>query len=273
MADEKKLLLNPNKGIATDHVIYTELDAILDTRLGTLHCMNEQFAIDAVQHANYSTRVSDDFSAFCGVTFEDYKAAYAKRDEAVLQASIVTNASFILNSVCGELVRQRIETPFTGSVTVEVNLWPYQLDAETRRDIENAIASLLPVDVHVRSCYVPIEQLTIRMVASRYTGMIIYNFAEWLQLHCREFEEVNIPGVTIIAPKLHTEGQTAFPMGYLGEGTEDLDPYEMISMLHAPLMGLEWAEPAHFCMVSQRSVESYEGSSERPDAYTPPTSA
>lgn len=255
--DQPKLSLDPNRGFATDHVVYTELDALLDTRLGVLHGLDPQFAIDTVSNPNYFKRVSDDFSVFCGVRFDDYKLAYKKRDVGTLQDSIVTNAAFVLNSVCSELNRQRSETPFSKSVSVEVNIWPYDLTELEQREFENAVMSMVPMEVVVRIVNIPIEELKLRYVAKHYTGMLIYNFAEWLQLHCREFEEVTIPGITILAPKLHVEGNTAFTSKDLGSDIPDLDPYEMISMMHAPLMGLEWLEPHHFCMVTDQSVDAH----------------
>lgn len=257
-----QLSLSPSNGLSTDHVIYLELDAVLDTRLGTLDIMNPEFSKATVSNPGYFRRVSDDFSVFCDVKFEDYKEAYRKRSIETLQHSVVTNASFVLNSVVNELNRQRKESPFAASVTVEVNIAPYNPDGELRMELENAIATMLPVDVAVRSVNIPIEQLTLQHVAKNYTGMLIYNFAEWLQLHSREFENVQIPGITILAPQLHVEGHKAFESSDLGEGGAGLDPYEVIAILHAPLMGLEWLEPHHFCMVTHESVEAYRQSEE-----------
>lgn len=253
-----KLSLNPNIGIAQDHVIYVELDALLDTRLGTLNVMNPKFAEDTVSKPGYFTRVSDDFSVFCDVTFEDYKAAYAKRDMVTLENSVVTNATFVLNSVVNELNRQRSETPFASTVTVEVNMWPYRPDSETRFELENAIASLLPMDIAVRSIDLPIDQLTLTHVARSYSGMLIYNFAEWMQLHVEEFKTVTIPGVTVLAPKLHAEGNKAFEPADLGNDVPGLDPYEMIMMFHAPLLGMELLDPYNFCMITEEIVKAYE---------------
>lgn len=254
----EKLSLNPNVGISRDHVIYVELDALLDTRLGTLNLMDPRYAEETVSNPGYFTRVSDDFSAFCGVSFEDYKAAYRARNMVTLENSIVTNASFVLNSVVNELNRQRSETPFAGSVTVEVNMWPYQPDMETRFELENAIAALLPMDMEVRSIILPMEDLTLQHVARHYSGMMIYNFAEWMQMHVEEFRQVTIPGVTVLAPKLHTEGHKAFESSDLGsDELNDLDPYEMITMFHAPLLGMELLEPHHFCMITQEVVDAY----------------
>lgn len=250
MTEQAKLSLDPNQNLNVAHVVYVELDALLDTRLGTLHGINPQYAIDVFRNPGYYTRVSDDFSAFCGVTKSEYDTAYAKRDVQTLKDSILTGACLLLNEICAKLEQQRLETPFVESVTVEVNLWPYQLDDESRFWIENAVASHLSVDVRVRSTFLAPHEVTLAHVKSVYTGMLQYNFGEWLALHCREFERVRIPGVTVIAPKLHKEGHVAFTSKDLGEGLEHLDPYEAIELLHAPLIGLEWEAIEVFCIVN-----------------------
>lgn len=260
MTEPQKLSLDPNENIRTQHVIFVELDALLDTRLGTLHGIDPMYGIAAFRSPDYYQRASDDFTALCEVTQAQYNAAYARRNEQTLQDSILTGVCFLLNDVCSKLEEQRLSSPFVESVEVQINLWPYQLDEDTRFWIENAVASFLPVDVTVSSISLPLDQLTLQLIKSTYTGLVLYHFADWMTTHCRDFEHTQIPGVTVIAPKLHREGQQAFTSKDLGEGLEHLDPYEAIEIAHAPLLGLEWEPVELFCIARPDTIASFTAS-------------
>lgn len=270
---EAKLAQEPDVNLFTKHVVLVELDALMDTRLGTLHTLNPEYAIEAVQSLDYYNRISDDLSHCCAVTDAEYRAAYAVRDAEVLQSSRMTNLIFMLSNICVELDRQRRETPFTESVKVHLNVYPYQLDDSERFAIESALMCHLPMDVQVESVSIAPSALTPQYINSQYTGMLLYNFIDWIQRHYATFEHFRMAGVTILAPRLHAEHGAAFTAADLGPDVTDLDPYDMIAQSHAMFFGLEWLSPVHYCMITDTSLNDVQNELQRVPMVTTPTQA
>ncbi len=251
---DAKLAQAADTNLFTKHVVLVELDALMDTRLGTLHVINPDLAIEAVQSMDYYHRISDDLSHYCSVKDSEFRAAYAKRGAEVLQSSCLTNLIFLLSNICSELDRQRRETPYTESVKVHLNVYPYVLDESERFIIESALMCHLPVDVAVESVSIAPNELTPQYIAGNYTGMILYNFIEWIQIHYATFERFRMAGVTILAPRLHAEHGTAFTAADIDQNEDGADPYELMAQAHAMFFGLEWLSPAHYCIITDQSL-------------------
>lgn len=184
------------------NLVLVELDALLDTRLGTLHCLNPDYAVQALQSNKYFDRVMDDFTDICGVDKESFREAYGKRGMAELIASTITEIPFVLAELTMKLEADIIDTPFVSDVVVEINCYPYVLDAEEQDVLSNAVSCRLNEDTLVRCVRYAPEELTPALVKERYGGMILYNFRDWLGCQLEEFEKVKMPRITILAPAL-----------------------------------------------------------------------
>jgi hypothetical protein len=196
-------------------IVYVELDALLDTRLPTLGKISPLAAVQCSQDARYYGRVCDDFEEICGVTHEAFKSAYAKRDAETLEASIITEIPFILNELVSKLERDTIDQPFADRVEVEVNIWPYRLEVETCEALELAVMARAGYMSKVTCVNIPYPKLTPQVVHHRYSGMIMYNFRDWMALHMEAFRHFRMPKVTILAPALFHDpklipGENAF---------------------------------------------------------------
>lgn len=184
-------------------LVLVELDALLDTRLGTLHSMNPEFAVEALRSSAYFTRVIDDFTEICGVGKDEFREAYSRRGMEQLVASTITEIPFILAELTMKLEAEIIDTPFVSDVIVEINCYPYELDEEEQSIIANAVSCRLNKDTLVRCVYKAPETLSPSYVKGRYGGMILYNFRDWMDKHVEAFKNVKMPRITILAPALY----------------------------------------------------------------------
>lgn len=232
-------------------IVYVELDALLDTRLPTLGKISPLAAVQCSQDARYYGRICDDFSAICGVSHEAFKNAYALRDAETLEASLITEIPFILNELVSKLERDTIDMPFADRVEVEVNIWPYKLELETCRALELAVMARAGYMSKVTCVNIPYPKLTPPVVHQRYSGMIMYNFREWMALHMDTFKHFRMPKVTIMAPALfHDPALIPSENAFVEDGMHpEVSPFQLSEMALIEMFSLSLLPAVNFSMV------------------------
>lgn len=230
-------------------IVYVELDAYLDTRLATLAMISPSSALECKGDPRYFERVVDDFEPYCGVTREAYRNAYSKRDEEFLKISTITEVPFILNDLVIKLEKEAIDTPFLSRVIVEVNCYPYKLDEETRDSVALAVMARAGIETEVRCVYIPLEQLTPGFVKGRYSGMILYNFHDWMKHHLADFHKVKMPRVSVLAPALWHDVVPS-QESFTSEGiSPHITGFQLSEVASVELFSLSLLPPANFSMV------------------------
>lgn len=256
-AAEAVKLQQSEAGLHQTQRILVMLDALLDTRLGALHEVNRDAAVKLLRNPKYFTRANDDLSQLDpAIDRGVLEAAYKNRTADTLVDSLMTPMVACVANIVKLLEEQRINTPYVERVEVLVNLWPYDLSTEEKDEIAAAMCSYLPFDVIVDTCTMPVSAMTVEMIKREFSGVILYDLAEWMLLHGREFEHVKIPAVTMWAPKLHANGQQAFKVGDLGEEFNHLDPYETIEKFIAPLVALELLDVEYFSILRPERLKA-----------------
>ena len=185
-----------------ESIVLVEIDALLDTRLTTLGLISPQAGFECARDPRYFDRVIDDFEPICGVTLEAFRNVYRNRDVEVLKAATITEMAFILQDLVLKLERETLDTPFCSRVIVEVNIFPYKLDEEERDILALAVMARCGLETEVRCVRIPPQALQPAVVKERYSGMVIYNFRDWMEHHVQAFETVKMPQVSILAPAL-----------------------------------------------------------------------
>jgi len=224
---------------AADSIAYVELDALLDTRLATIAKHDPEAAKRIFADPRYFERERDDFTELCGLDLDQFKALYAQRDLEVLTASTMTEMPFVLERIVRELEKDSIDTPFVGRTIVEVNHYPYKLDAESLENLQLGIMARAGLQTEVRMVYIEPRALTPTYVRGRYSGMILYSLRDWLENHLEEFKHVRMPRVTVMAPALY-EVKENFPAAELrAEGLkENITPFILTELALIELFSL-----------------------------------
>lgn len=243
-------MLDPNKPRTS--IVYVELDALLDTRLGTLAKINPEYPIKALDDPRYYSRQIDDFTEICGVGREEFIEAYKKRDAEVARASTMTNIPLILHELVRKLEIDAAETPHLDNVQVELNVWPYVFDAEELDDLETAVQARAGIESMVRSVSIPYKDLTPAFCRSKYSGMFIYNFRDWCEAQLEAFASVQMPQVTVIAPALfhdrvHTVEELDDP-----NLKREINIHQLSELGMTPLIALSLYPAEHFSIFKWR---------------------
>lgn len=183
-------------------VVYAELDALLDTRLGTLARMGDHVAEAVLLSESYHKR---DCDVFAGVDMQVYRDLYSKRDVETLKFSRATKAVFLLNSLVRYLKEQATVRPYHESAKVVINTFPYVLsveeEAELGKVIVTWISGLAPVElVHMR----PQELSPLYVRQQSYSSLLMYEYDPWMSLHFGPTTKQATPiqDVSIFAPAI-----------------------------------------------------------------------
>jgi hypothetical protein len=188
------------------HVVMTELDALLDTRLGTLATMNPEYPLRVLE-ANYRGRRSDEFSKLCSdIDDSVYQELYQKRDREILMASAMTELPVHLNDLLGNFKMRFLNgDPTVTNFELWVNCYPYRLTEMERQGIVGALSAYTGLSPRlIQTVYHPYEEINHEFIRrSEVSVFIFYNYREWVE---KAFPMKDVvegdPNRQMIVPKL-----------------------------------------------------------------------
>lgn len=229
-------------------IVYCELDAYLDTRLPVMGLMSPQAAIDASQDERYFNRLIDDFTEINGIGKDAFRQVYLKRDADVVRSSVITEMAFILNELVIHLEQEARDTPFLKQVKVEINIYPYEFDEEEKDMIALAVMSRCGIETEVKCVRIPPAQLTPAFCKGRYSGMILYNFRDWMEHHLEAFKSVKMPRVSVMAPALYYDVVPADD-AFVGDGlSEHITAFQLSEVGCIEMFALSLLPACNFSM-------------------------
>ena len=232
------------------YTIYTELDAILDTRIGTLMLYSKEEAVKLLKSGEYFTRFSDWFKKPGSVPF-DYDTEYKNRDLDTLQEARMTDCLYVLRGVIVEATTNSLQGTHARP-DVFVNTYPYQLTEEERNEYAKVLSHLIEEDVDIKVGYINYKLLTPNRIRDEFAYMIMYNFNEWLDRHIEEFDKKSssrIPDVTIVAPALLSAELPRTKEEMKDLMLDDLHPLVVVQKTLVSCFNLEFIDPKYFCIV------------------------
>lgn len=228
-----------------DFNLLIDLDAMLDTRMGTLVDMHPDLSkilpINAYRH-----RKKDDWTTLTGgeITTEMFNERYAARDIYTLRRSIITGIIPIVITYIDSLTARFFRGVNVKSVNVDINTYPYILPGPIAESFKNCLRVLLPTYVSVGMGHFTPEKMTPEFLKNSYSGWATYEFHHWLNMHHESLLVHPINGVSVIIPKLF--------ISELGDGVdmfEDMDKHGLLEMTMEDFIHIEHIPVQDFCLV------------------------
>jgi hypothetical protein len=184
--------------------IYVELDALLDTRFGTLWQMSPELA-ESVLYLKYHERMVDNFSLLNpAIDHSVYEAAYAKRDVETLKCTRVTNLIYLINQISNDLEDEAFKSPHVDSVELTINIYPYNLNESEVETLKDMIGVSIGPMTGVNVIRQPLNALTPRVIKDTYSAVILYHMREWFcNLNPDELLANKSPRIKIICPAIY----------------------------------------------------------------------
>lgn len=230
-----------------------DLDAMLDTRMGTLFRLDPQ-ATDWFNLEAYRNRTKDDFTELTGgrITTEQFQEQYARRDVETLKHSVITGVIPILINYIESMAERLYRGVDITSVRVDINTFPYVLAPILRDAFVQTLHALLPEYTVVRAIRLDPVKTDVEFMKTYYNGWMTYDFHTWLNVHHQDLLVKRMNDVSVILPKLF--------MRELGEYTEDVDisdelrqadKHGLFELVMEDFVHLEHMPVEDFCFIIQ----------------------
>lgn len=214
-------------------IVYVDLDALLDTRLGTLAVLNDIYAVNALENG-YLNRTRDEFP---DVSYEVFKKAYEKRNVETLKHSTFTNVFVFLKSIIKSTFEAAVSNGNVRPLRIQINTHPYDLVDEEKAAICQAVAARLREMVDVEVIGVPDNDLTPQHCKNNFAMMIRYEYEPWLKIHLKAFEHIKMPELSLIGPAIYQSLPNEQEMAELKE--KNIHPFMAAEFGLAPFVSLK----------------------------------
>lgn len=222
-----------------------DLDACLDTRLGTLSQISFE-GVTNVMRNGYWDRDTDDFETMSGglITNEQFAAQYAKRDVETLKASMMTSLFDLIGPMTKELQRQQSMQVEIGNINIIVNFYPYALEEDEKKMFLDAMTPYLAINTRLKAAYIPLTGLHPKDLDGLADIAIIYGYNEWMTMYLEELTKTRIPMMTVMAPMiLHNKESITEDISHDPETGDRRDPFAIHSLVMAEFLAVEF-QPA-----------------------------
>jgi hypothetical protein len=228
-------------------IVYVDIDALLDTRLGTLALLNNEYAVNALM-GDYTSRSIDSFP---DVPYEIFKKAYEKRNVDTLMLSTFTDVFVLLNSCVKSTFEAAATNVNTKPLQIQVNVFPYDLDEEEMAEISVAVWSRLKEMADVNVVNISDAFLTPQYCKDTYTMMVRYDYQSWLKIHhdSHAFEKTKMPEVSIVSPALYQKYPNEQELTELKE--QNIHPFTAVELTMSPFFTLRLTDVSVFCISKQ----------------------
>lgn len=229
--------------------IYVQLDALLDTRIGTLSRINPAVVEDLITNG-YCSRSVDHFD---GVDMEAYRALYAQRNEETLIHALPTEMINVLREMVDVLSEQSITSPYHKGVKVVVNVHPYSLSAENKVTIQETVTQWIQALAPVEIVTLSDEDLTPEHIYATYTTMIMYDWCNWLKVQAQAFNDRPCNGVVLYVPQIHFFANGETYREDIKKMTEEIaNPMDALKLITAQMFTLELTDTSVFSILQNR---------------------
>ncbi|QKE54460.1 hypothetical protein ACSA002_1460 [Salmonella phage vB_SalM_SA002] len=224
-----------------------QLDALMDTRLGTLKRLSPDGA-ELIRTTWYHKRTSDQFDRNGSkINQAAYTALYSARDEETLKLSMMTQLPKYLMTLIARLTSTQGMPLLSQQFKIDINYYPYELSEQVLTAIQVAMETYTNGAAEINMVYYAPEDLTVTMVKSCYDIVFLYDFNEWLMQHTKEFEKAQIPEVRMVAPKLYLKD---VPSQLLEKVNHEEYVWEQMSMVFMGLVGVVFMDANLYSIVT-----------------------
>lgn len=219
--------------------LFIELDALLDSRASTLYKLDPEFFSNILNN-KYFERLSDEFE------LEGYKELYNTRDRETLRNALLSEIAGLIIDFCTQTLEVTAQSPFHFVPKIIINIHPYKLEEQESNLIIQAVRALINDICDIEIVDMSYEELTPTYVKSKLTILILYDYPTWLEVHSlnKNFEKTICSQVTLFGPRV------AFKKLDTLKNIE-IDPFDAMEELVAPLISLKLLPINMFCFTSQ----------------------
>lgn len=235
----------------SEQIALIELDALLDTRIATVHALNEDAPFILIQEG-YRTRLSDrmDILSKGIITQEAYRERYANRDMAVLEFARPTDFLFELKSIAVKADLLSESNAMVDRFKILLNIYPYKVPEDTYDTLIDTILYYMDTPCTVEIVNLSPKQCGPAYLKANVGAFFLYNFNEWVAANTDTIATVLNPSIEIMAPAImRDEHGEDFPEHIIEETGETTDVYQITESMFTPAFSLTLADIKYFSAI------------------------
>ena len=185
------------------------IDCIVDTRIWAVNELNPKAALDITSTKQkiekYVTRVTDSFPEY-GITYDDFRAKYRKRDINALLNGAPTAFMLELHKILSAIFDLKVNEPHkVEAIEIHLNTYPYNLTEEEKEDWLDVVSAYIKYPIPVKCVCMSPSTISPHMLKnSDYSALFLYDFEEWVSYHygllCTDNPDIYMPQVSVHAP-------------------------------------------------------------------------
>lgn len=178
-----------------------ELDAILDTRLGTIAKFGREAYVQALA-GGYYFRNSDHFEGIDPVKF---RQLYRERDAVTLSLSMISHVITLIKDFVARVNVVSVSAPVKKVPRVDINMYPYNPPKRVQAMMEKAIRALVKDRFDMSFVRYSPSDLHYDLVKFTYDHLVMYHLGPWLEANAEDWKrrDRGLPDVTVFFPALH----------------------------------------------------------------------
>lgn len=228
--------------------ILINLDCLLDTRQGTLLTINPEVAYEITSKEDYHARESDEFESeqYGKLSTELYEQVKEKFKHEIIFKSLKTKMYLLLQELIDGYVKLALTTPHVSTITLEVNLYPYQFTETQVEYLMKALIAHLGNAAAISIVNFDIKQLSLKAIAEKYESVIMYNPVEWLNHRHNELKVGTLKELTLYIPRMNSvRALTEKERKSISKNVSDV--YKFTEMLFAGFIRLNYVPVEYYC--------------------------
>lgn len=222
--------------------LYIDLDSIFDTRVATLAKIYPSVATELLTKNDYWFRESDDWTKLTGgkVKTETHAERYAKRDNEILQSSIMTNIFAVLFKMIAENEIAINDGRPNKDIDIVVNIWPYSMDDVEMDMFRTFFCHRLRFEPQITFIYRKPESVTPAWLTTEFAVACMYDFNSWIKIHLKNLVQNRTQGFNLIVPRLFEKDVSKLSVDDKKDEVTTLKLYLLEYML------IHWIDPSSF---------------------------
>jgi hypothetical protein len=227
--------------------IYAEIGALMDARYGVVRRLNPEAAKNLIKNG-YHYRKGDFFQ---GVSKEAYDELYNKYEVETLQETMMTNIFVFLAPQIAELMKETIaqELPDHQKPTLDVNVWPYDFQADEMATLRSIIYLQFQGRIGVNVFSKDIKNMTPAACAENYVMMVMYDYHHYLNAHANALIKNPKPFLMLVAPMVYFNSDPDQDEEVIEQMKRGINSLAVLEAAVAPRIHLKFINVEHFSII------------------------
>lgn len=246
--------------IKPTYVHLIDLDALLDTRLGAVSHFSNDHALKLLKEGWQGREMDSIIWKDASFTEQEYKAYLGQGHVETLMRSGPT----MLSEYIKELIHELLKEPQIGvsdqTHQFIINTYPYRLERDVLREIEEVIWEQFPFAVSVKTVRFGLNALEPLFLKEQGINFYYtYNLNAWIKKHVDLLNNCPIPQISIVGPAIREHDYADLEGGdELKALAEKMSPFEAMTMSLCIYVNVDYVEPQWFSLIGKPSTQHKE---------------